>query len=740
MPSWRLRNLLNVRLLAGVLCLTGIGMAAGVGPTGPALQSESQPDEDYEIVRMSKPDGTVVEMRVPRHRSLSAKRPATAKGTLRRLPGTADAGEAPSVTPQIGGHRVARRPQGATPRASSEGPVRRERPSSGRVVTQRANTGTRISHPYTGSRQLTSDAVDLMRPTAVTRGAVSATPVVASDNASEWRTGLGWVPHNEDDDTGRYLSEDDAFAELEPGDGWDGPTDDPDPVGDNSMPGWDAKAIARWDVVPYQTITEDFHIGVVAFHINGIDRVDFSVNNGPWNSVPRMQLNPRTNVWEYTVLIRPEVFEDGLIEVRAIVWPEGAGVPRVLAGPIENSLDFRNGNHSMVLTTNAGGTLPSPEAWADAVNGSDETGVVGDPEKPFRTPFRALYMITQAYGSSDGATVYLQPGDYTWGREEYMTSPITSTRWATLTSAAGVSKELVRFATYTSGGFRTRLLCASDVSFDSSISLATSGNDSCVWVNQGLFDGGSSFWSGSWYWGIYVTDTSFLDVGHAVVSPSLARGITINGIDNDAFPGGLFIVNSTVQGQNAEGTSNHADVWQARAEYEENILLYGLAVSNAREQGFFTRGNRHRDVAIVNCSLNLEGYPRQNQFIAPFQHLVLSHNTFAGSPFLIGVSDSSNDYGYYGSRNAIWSNNIFQWVSLSDPQSFSGSTDPDEGDLEGTLFMSNHYFNAWPDYTDYGGQPIGTPYGEDATEGPTPPSDRGSYGTGTPPWVLDAPR
>ena len=66
-----------------------------------------------------------------------------------------------------------------------------------------------------------------------------------------------------------------TYPTLQPGDGWVGPTPQPNPVGSPNMAGFDAKSIARWDVVPYQTFSNEFHIGVVAFHMNGIDRVDF---------------------------------------------------------------------------------------------------------------------------------------------------------------------------------------------------------------------------------------------------------------------------------------------------------------------------------------------------------------------------------------------------------------------------------------------------------------------------------
>ncbi|GAG12791.1 unnamed protein product, partial [marine sediment metagenome] len=116
-------------------------------------------------------------------------------------------------------------------------------------------------------------------------------------------------------------------AILIPGSGFSGPTAQPDPVG--SGPGVDAKAIARWDVVPFQTFDGDFNVGVVAFHINGIDRVEFAVDGGPWLSISEMSENARVGVWEYWAAVRASDFADGEIELRAIAYPL-VGIPRVL--------------------------------------------------------------------------------------------------------------------------------------------------------------------------------------------------------------------------------------------------------------------------------------------------------------------------------------------------------------------------------------------------------------------------
>ena len=63
--------------------------------------------------------------------------------------------------------------------------------------------------------------------------------------------------------------------------------------------GADAQAIARWDAVPYRVVGKPTNLGVVAFHINGIDRVEFSIAGDKIRTVRIPSLNKRTGVREY---------------------------------------------------------------------------------------------------------------------------------------------------------------------------------------------------------------------------------------------------------------------------------------------------------------------------------------------------------------------------------------------------------------------------------------------------------
>jgi len=192
------------------------------------------------------------------------------------------------------------------------------------------------------------------------------------------------------------------------GAGFDGPTPTPAPVGSPAMPGHGAKAIARWNVTPYQTVDEPFEVGVVAFHINGIDRVEFSLSGGPWVEASEMAFNPRTGTSEYWVTLDPSRAPDGFHEVRARVIPAGAGTPRLLAGPHDMSDDDVRirGEHSMFLTTNANGTYNAPVRWVSNT-GSDAEGD-GTRSNPFETIAQAAADLQDSYGRADGGVIYLE--------------------------------------------------------------------------------------------------------------------------------------------------------------------------------------------------------------------------------------------------------------------------------------------------------------------------------------------
>jgi hypothetical protein len=133
-------------------------------------------------------------------------------------------------------------------------------------------------------------------------------------------------------------------AGVVPGGGWAGDTATPAAVGNSGAAGYAENAIARADFVPYQTFTGTFTVAVAAFHIEGIDRVEFSADGGPWYAVSTATTGHGLghSLPLYWTTIDASRFSDGLHEIRARVYPV-SGVPRVLSG--------------LYFNANSGGTL-----------------------------------------------------------------------------------------------------------------------------------------------------------------------------------------------------------------------------------------------------------------------------------------------------------------------------------------------------------------------------------------------
>lgn len=429
-----------------------------------------------------------------------------------------------------------------------------------------------------------------------------------------------------------------AFPALIPGSGFSGPTPQPQPVGDPAAPGYDAKAIARWDVVPYQTFVGDFNIGVVAFDISGIDRVDFSANGGPWVSVREMQLNPQTNVTEYTARLRAADFANGSVEVRAVVWPV-VGEARVLAGSMTGPGQAR-GEYSLPLVA-APTPGPVQERWVSPT-GSDTTGT-GTAQSPYRTIFRAMYSIYQAQGMDDGGKVYLMAGDHVYGDYANGMDNNTQQSWITITAAPGVDRSAVRLVNRT-GRLWVRHVCISGLTVqptsDANGMFPGSGPsiDSHLWINDCILIGPGRTvdwtWAGGWT-DLFVTncDVSACSDGFTA---DLQRNVVVHQIASDAFTDSGLVVNCSTSDIDQRGTTFHPDVvqWYGRS---ENLIVYGTnAGPNVWGQGVFGSPNAPSltDVAVVGCTIDNQtgttAYGYVFQFTGPTVNAYFKDSTFVG--------------------------------------------------------------------------------------------------------------
>lgn len=408
------------------------------------------------------------------------------------------------------------------------------------------------------------------------------------------------------------------------------------PVGTAGDPGFDAKVIARWDVVPHQTIdTESFNVGVVAFHINEVDRVEIFLEGGEPVVVDQMTLNPRTGVYEYWATIDPDVLRttdlvDGPIELRAVAYPRGAGEPRVLP--------------SLTLNSNVNGTLPELILWC-APEGDDTTGD-GSEGNPFRQPYRAMQFAGQLIGGpagADGCRVLLSPGEYYWGGTNW--APRTLDRWATIEAGPGVAPEEVVIRAGTSNGFRTKLLCARNITFERQLGTAiVEGGmlwlDGCVFRGDGPHEGQRPFTHSVWPGGVWVTGCRLTQMRDGFFYSRLVRNSKVENIGQVAYGGSKLVLNCEADLIHRGATDYHPDVYILRG-HVENIIVFGLTATRISAQGLFgdDLGASAEDVAFVNIVIsrplgeNPVG-PPYSQWACPSSHLLFWHVSLPDTTFL----------------------------------------------------------------------------------------------------------
>ncbi len=380
---------------------------------------------------------------------------------------------------------------------------------------------------------------------------------------------------------------------LRAGSGFSGPTSQPAPLGNPSNPGFDARANARWDVVPYQTFDSTFNVGVVAFHINGIDRVEFSVNGGTWTAVRSMTKNPQTDVYEYTATLRAADFQDGAIEVRAVAYPK-VGEARVL--------------ESMPLNANSGGTLTNA-----AVRYVSPTGNDANDGLSAASPKEHMVAAANSIGDCSGATIYLMAGDHVQG-----IVPATCTtngQWLTITRAPGTDIGDVTITGFSPsdghGFYNATLIHYQGVTFTGAVTGSTVRTD-YVWIDGCEVDGHSSETSAA-VDVLYVTDSNFDNlVGTIGINgATLVRDVHFGYIQGDIIKQCLLSINVTVDEQQQVG-AQHSSLWKTTnpAGYE-NTILYNVTViaSNAHMWQFPAEEDPTiKNFAVVNCHLHTSGF------------------------------------------------------------------------------------------------------------------------------------
>ena len=323
---------------------------------------------------------------------------------------------------------------------------------------------------------------------------------------------------------------------LVPGSGFSGDTAQPSSVGTASDLGYTSKTIANWDVVPNDTVEIDRNVGLLAYHISGINKVLFSANGGPWIEVRSRILNPETNAEEFFVRLRASDFADGPIEIRAIAVPN-AGIPRLLT-----PMKFYGNYHH---------TLPRPVAYISSVSGSDITGD-GSAAKPFATIVRTARFFGN---NADGATVYMMPGDYGFNRvsadpASNGASFSNTKTFLTLTAAPGVTRDRVRITSGLDSGIASGLVHVKNITLKPGaiIGVFTTQATNTLWIEgsylQGNFDTNPEYGWHPWVtnYQTYATESEVhsADLG---ISALLERNVSYYDMWSQAITGVLTAVN-----------------------------------------------------------------------------------------------------------------------------------------------------------------------------------------------------
>ena len=384
------------------------------------------------------------------------------------------------------------------------------------------------------------------------------------------------------------------------GAGFGGATSQPAQAGTGT--GADQKPVARWSTVPFQTFEDTINIGVVAFHMNRIQKVSFSANGGAWTDVTQMTRNPETNIVEYWATLDASDFSDGDVEVRAIVYPY-AGVPRVLQGSFVEDED--NGVVSLFLSANSGGSLQDYPRYV-ATDGNNSTGN-GTEGSPFLTIQAAIADVAADNGSADGALIYLKAGDYAAPNGEFTVTD----RWVTVTSAPNVDPQDVRIVSQ--GRPKIALLRFYNLTLVPYTTTLFEGYvdnvERAIWIDRAAVLGPGRYETQTDVHNLYrvtVTESIWNDTANGPTGTYLTRNVSTETLQSDAFQNASFVVNAFVNDIDPSNSGAHPDFYQLYSPNEsvENFILYNIDMRDMYAQGIFVgalpAGGNLDSMAIVD--------------------------------------------------------------------------------------------------------------------------------------------
>lgn len=398
---------------------------------------------------------------------------------------------------------------------------------------------------------------------------------------------------------------------LTEGSGWTGGTGQPGQVGSGPAAGY--KPAAHWSHVPYQAFTGELGVGVVAFHHRGIERVEFSVNNGPWAAVEGRSMNPTSGCFEHWARISASGSQDRLLEVRAIVYPV-AGVPRVLSKA-----------YAYAQPQGVSGDIVYCHP-----NGSDSNaGTKGRPFKTIHGAARAL--AARNGGDASNTFIRLAAGNYSW--DSSTNQNINCARgFITIEPQGGTPADGCKITSRGSNGPRIRRQRLKGLHVRVMITTTTAFStttwfDGCHVEGTGRASQPSSV---GWTQGTdqYTTNTLWENTRFGPLGGTCI-GSTLQELGDDSFRNPRLVANTSIRNLNKPNSAWHPDVCQLRNS-QENVIMYNVHMTNVSAQGVFWKYNLHptrTSFAWVNCLIEGTG-GLISQIDVNGRHFIIRHCTF----------------------------------------------------------------------------------------------------------------
>jgi len=391
---------------------------------------------------------------------------------------------------------------------------------------------------------------------------VSATATTSGDTVDPVAE-VGPEPTTDTTTDPQTPSDDTEKPQLTPGLGWTGPIETPAQIGERHE-----RVIAHWNIVPEQAVSDGFTVGVIAHHLDGIDRVEIGANGGTWVSITEPSSNPRTQCEEYWTALDTSG-HDGPVTLRAIAYPT-QGQPAVLG-----DLTLYTSQVGAVLELPAGRHELPPQAL---------------PEKGWLT-------VRPAPGVAREDVVI-------FGKSRY---------W----KGGNLHIQGVTWETPYGGG-----MCVGD---------PNDGSFKRVWFEDCDIKGRpETWWLASMFSESFYTDTKITNTQNVWnrAGKMLVRNVHIGRVYEDVIrsAGGLFVNLKVDRIDRGEYTTYHSDFLQAQR--AGNLILQDVEVPSNEGQGIFPE--TLTDAAFVRVNITSTSHGKALQLMGTTQNVLFKDSIYDG--------------------------------------------------------------------------------------------------------------